>query len=684
VGRVTAPTSVHGFVDDGPFFGHVLSDATETIPDLTWPTSVQTYAQMRRDPQLTAVLKALSLPIRRATWQVDPRGARPEATRLVADGLGLPVAGADEGPTGARVRGVRWAQHCRLALLDLVFGHLPFAERYDITDKARLVSLSERMPQTIAEIDVSADGDLTSITQIGSPTDNPPIPAQYLLWYSHEREGSAWQGTSVLRPAYAPWLLKREMLRAHAIGNRRFNHGVPSVEWTPGADPTPAQVAAAQAYASAARAGDQSGGSLPPGAHLVLTGITGSVPDTLAFIRYLDQQMSRMALAGMLDLGETPNGSRALGAEFVDLFLLTLQAHADSHAEDVTGQTAARIVAYNWGEDEPVPAVVVSDVGSKREVTVEAIQSLVTSGALEPDPALDAWIRREWRIPPRETPWVQPVQRDPAGSGSAVQASGRRRREHRAAPTEPEPDLPPGSTVDPAQLDADLAAALAALLAQWAADIVPAWRAAALEAIVVAVEAGDVAAFAGIVLDAAAATAALTLAMVELAALGVTACIAEAAAQSVTVTRSAVAVAEEWLAGLAATTAALAAQGYAAAAGREAARIWQPAAPTPAVEVAARVGEHLDGLSDAWLAEQLGGVLSTAQQTGRTAVLEAAPDAEYFASETRDRNTCKPCADIDGHKFDSLDQGLAAYPTGGYSDCLGGLRCRGIVVAVWP
>lgn len=410
---MTAPTRLTGYVDDVGWMGNILADVTETIPDLEWPTSVGTYGQMRREPQLAAVLKALTLPTRRATWQVDPMGAKGRAVKLVADGFGLPVAGKPVKPSGARVRGVRWGEVNRLGLLDLVFGHFGLEERYDIVDgQARLAVLSERMPQTITTINVHEDGRLKSIEQMGVPSERPPIPAEHLLWYAHEREGSAWQGTSVLRPAYAPWLLKREMLRAQAIGHRRFNHGIPVGRWQPGADPTPAQQTELGRFVQAMRAGDQGGGSPPPGSYVEIVGITGGIPDTLAFTRYLDQQMSRMALAGMLDLGETPNGSRALGAEFVDLFLLSLQAHADFHAEETASQTAARLVAYNWGDAEPVPAVVVADVGSKREVTVEALQLLLASGAVTADPALERWVRSEWRLPLVEE--VPPMPESPA------------------------------------------------------------------------------------------------------------------------------------------------------------------------------------------------------------------------------------------------------------------------------
>lgn len=102
------------------------------------------------------------------------------------------------------------------------------------------------------------------------------------------------------------------------------------------------------------------------------------------------------------------------------------------------------------------------------------------------------------------------------------------------------------------------------------------------------------------------------------------------------------------------------------------------------VQVAAQVDEHLAGLSGAAVEEAVGGAMSAAQNEGRMAVLAVAPPATYTASEALDRNSCKPCRDIDGTKYDTLTAARKAYPTGGYTRCLGGSRCRGTLVTVWP
>lgn len=117
-------------------------------------------------------------------------------------------------------------------------------------------------------------------------------------------------------------------------------------------------------------------------------------------------------------------------------------------------------------------------------------------------------------------------------------------------------------------------------------------------------------------------------------------------------------------------------------AGREAVRVSGPG--TSADDVASKVGEHLTALSDARPKQQFGGALTAAQHNGRIATLLAAPQAAYYASEVLDGSTCKYCAAVNRRWLgNSLTEASKLYPRAGYIDCLGGIRCRGTVVAVW-
>lgn len=414
---MTAPTRTQGYVDPyalgNDSYASLYLDVLEHVPDLTFPMSVPVYAKMRRDPKLASIVQGWTLNLHRAQWQLDPAGCRPEVVKLVADGLGLAVKGRDE-PGPARLRGVSWGDHLKAALRMVPFGFAAFEMQADSSSgKARLEGLWERPQWTINHI--HADGKtglLTGATQDqGAKLGAPQMPAKNLVWYVRDREGSNWAGQSLLRASYASWLIKEEVRRAFAVANVRWSAGVPVLEALPGTNPTQTQMTEAAQVAQAARAGIQAGAATPPGFVMKILGITGSLPPTQEFLRWLDQQCSASTLMGAFDLGESPNGSRALGNVFVDALHLALESEAEGVADIATRQIAARIVDWNYGQDEPVPRVVVSGVGSRREITAESLNLLLGSGGLAADPGLEAWIRREYRLPEREdaaTPVVVP------------------------------------------------------------------------------------------------------------------------------------------------------------------------------------------------------------------------------------------------------------------------------------
>lgn len=699
-----------GYTSEEVWFQQVWAAVDETVPDLLWPTSVHTFNMMRREPQLAGVLGAYTLPIRRAQWQINPDGARPAVARMVADDLGLRVRGDDHTPTSARVRGVSWAEHLRSALLHLPYGHFAFELGATINDtgQARLTSLSERLPYTIVEMQVSRNGGLTGVSQYGMPGDheNPQIPATQLLWYVHDREGAAWEGVSLLRPAYSAWVLKRELLRIHATGARRFSAGVPQVRWLPGSNPTAAQHAAASGYAQSLRVGETAGGALPPGAVLELVGLSGGAPDVLAFIEYLDRLMTRQALAGILDMPAATHGSRALGETVVDFLLLSQQAIAEYVADTLTRQVAARITEWNFGPDEPVPAVEVGDVGASHAVTAESLAQLLQFGALAPDPALDAYVRYLYGLPDRTIAWAPPKGGNPAAPGQPPTT----------VPPAPAPTLPPGDTqagagrtgvaaaaAGPAggrpatdveqQAGVDFTAhqqthqqAVDALAAAWPV-IATAMVLALAEQAALAVTAGTLSALGSLAVPPEVVAQVgddLATAMTALAGHAAGQVVAEAAHQGVTISVPPNPGADQ-ATDVARMTAGMLANGYQSAAARAALQTAQPDATTAQVEdTVSTVLDDMSTSTSGWVVDNLHAALSAAQAAGRTAVFAAHPPDRLIASERLDQNTCSRCADVDGREYTTTADALADYGASGtYTGCLGGLRCRGMVIGLW-
>jgi hypothetical protein len=225
---------------------------------------------------------------------------------------------------------------------------------------------------------------------------------------------------------------------------------------------------------------------------------------------------------------------------------------------------------------------------------------------------------------------------------------------------------------------------LDALIAEWREAVTPAERKEVLEQIEELTEAGAYDQLGALTITAATVGIGATLLaayMLSAVDTAIELMIEEAGRQGVTGIDPAP-VDEGWLRDRAGSAANLLATGYAQSAGRQAAARAVPGADPK--EVARAVAEHLDALADRALRDQLGAALTAAQNAGRLAVMAGADEvADYYAVEILDRNTCPDCADIDGAKFDSLADASAAYLTGGYVNCQGRERCRGIVVAVW-
>jgi hypothetical protein len=712
----TVPTSLRGYTTDSTYYDGILTDVLEHIPDLMYPLSVPVYGRMRNEGAIAAVLAAYTLPIRRATWTVNPSGCRPEVAKLVADDLGLPVAGKDE-PGAARTRGVSWSEHLRCALNYLTFGHAAFELQAEMRDgQARLVALHERLQSTIQEIHVDRQGQLLGISQeLLTRKSRPQIPADRLCFYSHDREGANWAGRALIRPAYPFWLIKQEMIRTHSIANRRWGAGVPVMEALPGTNPSPGQMAEAMQMAAAARAGEQAGAATPPGFVMKILGLSGAVPDTLGFLRWLDQQISRFALAGFLDLGSSETGSRALGQSFIDLFLLNTSTIGLAAADTVTRQVAAKVVEWNYGTDEPVPAIEVNDIGTKHDITAEALNLLLNSGALSSDPALESHVRRMFKLPERAE-----QDGNPAPSGRIFEhdvTSGVITRNERRAqiglppieggdtlvdpdapkPTPPVVEQPKVAAKRNRQADGQLAlpiaaaaaddeadrvqrdydAALAALLAAW--PVLSAPLVADLAAQAAAAGTAGLASLAASVDSVNSLTVAIADAMARLAAQAADQVAASARAQGVDIPP--VPVDEGRLAEVAAVTAALLASRYATAAADRALSV-------PVAGVATAVSTALSDLSTAtrgMVADRLGAALSTAQGAGRAAVMAASPPRMLVADESNDSGSrCEACTQVAGRTYPTLAAAVEDYPTlSGYSRCAGGSRCYGFIRAVW-
>lgn len=410
------PLRERGYTTTGPEQFWTELATSEKTPELRWPYCLEVYEDMDdQDGQVGSVMQAIVTPILRAGWRVDGTGCRPEVTAHVAHDLGLPIVGQGQEVSAARVRGrFSFTEHLQVAVQDhLQFGHAVFEQVYYPPGDDGLLHLRKlgyRPPRSIAAWNIAPDGGLISVQQFipgyatpglggwaGGGEVGVTLPINRLVVYVHRKRGARWTGRSVLRPAYKNWILKDRFLRLQAIVAERNGMGLPV--YTAPTD-KPDDIAAGEEIASSARAGDDSGVSLPKGATFDLKGVSGNIPDLLAYVKYHDEQIARSMLANVLNLGQNRGtGSWALGTTLGDVLSLAIEAIAENIRDTATRHVIEDLVDLNYGAAEPAPRLVFDEIGSKNAEVVGAIAALVSAGVLRPDEDLETFIRTTLGLP---------------------------------------------------------------------------------------------------------------------------------------------------------------------------------------------------------------------------------------------------------------------------------------------
>lgn len=733
--RKSAPTSALGAAVPGlpswGAFGGLAGGAAvaareERVPELRWPRSVRhTFPRMANDTQLHALMAGTVLPVNRYAWGIDPNGARDELVTGVTQDFNVPLIedaiaamrGQRTAPLGRAKNRFNLAKHREIAFRALGLGHYHFEQVGYIGDDG-LWHPSKFMPlppRSIGSWRISNDGGLEWIKQ--TTADAPKIEIGRLIVYVWDQDPGDWAGRSMYRPCYREWLIKDRLLRVDAINHEKAG-GILLNEAPAGA--TPAEIEKLGELAAMARVGG--GGAVPSGTNPVFIRGTGS--DVIQSINRHDEAMARAFLLMSIQLGSTQTGARAVGAVQQELWGYSQLAIADWFAGTFNEHAIEDYADWNWGPDEEfVPRLVFVDLdrqqttpsqdlqnaGATIDAAVQAAldgKSPATVGRLraqvaresreyrtklaralpllfseeelaqlDAEPDMDAEVEEQLHTllaegaPKRTTPPARTKVR--AATDQAVSLPDR--------PLHREPfQHEVQAAVDFAQVDQNWQTTVDALVAEWQAI-----RTAQIDELAAAIvdAGGDLEAVAQIQATAAGGDL-IAARLTAMAHNGAAEAVAEAAAQGVADAAPAdLATLEAELAARGAALEQLLSQSLSQAAANKAVQI--TGGTLSADEVAVQVADYLGALTDTYLADQFGGAISAAQNAGRLATMDENGASLFYASELLDANTCDPCAEIDGTEYSSAEEAAADYPGGGFRDCDGGPRCRGIVVAVY-
>lgn len=386
------------------FQGIITND--DYNPDFYWRDAVEIYDQMvRNDGQIMAITQQLELPIRRATWTVEPFSEKPrdkEIASFIESCLfhDLVRTTAD----GRRVY-QKWDDILRHALMMLRYGFAAFEKVWRKEDGwVKLAHLMPMLPLSVYRWWVGQDNELVGIQQYTFKDYTYrfiDIPADKVLLFTHRMEGQNYQGFSLLRAAYKHWYYKDQFYKIEAIGLERNAIAVPYIELP--ASFNSSDVSQAQAILANLRANESMGVTLPFGWKIgYIPGSEHYAGHALKSIEHHDVMIARSVLAQFINLGSGETGTYNLAVDQRQDLLESLQAEAE-YIEDVfSADLIPQLVDFNFSDVEGYPRIKASKL-AQADITdlTDAISKLKARDAnfLTPDAELEDWIRDQFGMP---------------------------------------------------------------------------------------------------------------------------------------------------------------------------------------------------------------------------------------------------------------------------------------------
>lgn len=390
------------------FAGHIHE---EFLPELRGARGVRVYQEMRNnDPTIGAMLRATRDTIRSVDWQVEKQGDKP-----------IDNEAAEFLDSCRRDMSHSWQDFIAEVTTMLPFGWAFFEVVYKIragpnedppsahNDRRigwRKIAL--RAQESLYDWILDAAGGIQGMRQMAAPDFRiREIPIAKAVLFRTDREKNSPEGQSILRWAYRPWYMKKNLEEIEAIGIERDLTGLPVIMLPVGA--READRIKAQEILERLKNDETTGLILQKGQteqqtwKFELVNSPGSKAiNTDQVIQRYSGEIALAFLAQFLRLGQQRVGSYALSRDQKDFFYLSITAILDNIEETINRFLIPPLFRLNnFNGLEKLPRIVHGRVGQRNiDQFVSAIRSLADSGLLGPvDSPLIRFLRLELGLP---------------------------------------------------------------------------------------------------------------------------------------------------------------------------------------------------------------------------------------------------------------------------------------------
>ena len=363
---------------------------------------------LQSDATVRAVYLSIVLPLESARWSMDidedaddlEKEIRDQAEDMLFQNMTTP-----------------WQDTLRQILTCMPYGFSVFEKVWTRNEKKKMVMLSKlapRLQKTIKKWLTDESGGLAGIEQrayyiVGDKTvfKTVNIPVEKLVVFSYRQEGSAFDGESIIRPAYKHWFIKDKLYLIQSIGLERHALGVPVITMPRSA--TKADINAAKRVVKSWRSSHEEAGAVFPEG-VKLENITGTIQSQVLeqAITHHDSQIAKSVLAQFMQLGQGGTGSWALSKDHSDFFLMSLNGMAQFICDRISKYVIEPWVKLNWGERKFYPYMKCEEISKTSNMeTLQAVQRLMQMGLVQGDMKLEEWARKAFNLPAKDEPSLE-------------------------------------------------------------------------------------------------------------------------------------------------------------------------------------------------------------------------------------------------------------------------------------
>jgi hypothetical protein len=383
----------------GTYFFQGYITAEEYAADLQGKYGLQAFDVMRKsDATCHAALNICKQPILGADWQFEAASGDP-ADQQAADLANYEFF--------QRTSQFSFYDCLRQGLSFLDFGFYVGEKVFQPADRQGkdyigLAKIGFRKQRSILKWQTE-DGK-PGIVQIIPNGGSASIPRGKLLVCVNDQEGENYFGVSLLRYAYKPWKIKDGLEIMNAIALEKLAVGIPYLKKNLNNQTTSEQeLEDARRILRQQRANEEAFWEYPDSMEVGWTDMKGqSTKDVVPSIEYQDRQILLSVLGQFLLLGQScSGGSRAVSADHSRLFIKALESVAkqwqDAFQRDVVEQWAA----LNFSQlPNGAPRLVYTKISDEEvKETTDAVSTLMTAGALQPDAEVENRLRKMLNLP---------------------------------------------------------------------------------------------------------------------------------------------------------------------------------------------------------------------------------------------------------------------------------------------